>query len=160
MLFTGEYEHTIDAKSRILLPAEIRGQHRMEEGFAFYLVPGPNGALWMWPQATFEQMAGAIEQSLVPGDELMEFDELFFSQAVRVEIDKAGRIRVPERLIQQLGLANPVVILGARDHLELRGSAQWRVRLGEKMAKRDEIMLRARRSLAERPRGSRPDDAS
>ena len=77
-----------------------------------------------------------------------------------VEIDTAGRIRLPDRLIQQLGLGNPVVILGARDHLELRGAAQWRVRLGEKMAKRDEIMLRARRSLAERPRGPRPDDAS
>ena len=51
MVFSGEYEHTIDAKHRLAIPAELRARLNAEvHGEGFYLVPGPNGALWVWPQ--------------------------------------------------------------------------------------------------------------
>lgn len=153
MLFTGEYEHTIDAKQRLAIPAEVRSRLDPElHGHGFYAVPGPNGALWLWPALTFEQMAGAMEQSLLPGEEMMEFEELLFSQAARVELDKAGRVRLPERLTQFAGLGQTVVILGVKDHLELRDAGAWQSRRREKLSKHGEIVLRARRALTEQQR--------
>jgi MraZ protein len=148
VLFTGEHEHTIDAKQRLAIPAEIRS--RLGESPVFYVVPGPNGALWMWPEATFEAMAGALEQSLLPGEEVMEFEELLFSQAARIEADKAGRVRVPERLLRLASIETQVTVLGVKDHLELRDPAEWAARRTDKLAKQGEIMLRARRALADR----------
>lgn len=154
MLFTGEYEHTIDAKQRLAIPSEIRSRlDPAEHGEAFYVGPGPNGYLWLWPEKTFEQLAASLEQSLLPGEESMEFEEMLFSQAARLEIDKAGRVRLPERSLQWAGLGTSVVVLGVRDHLELRDPADWYARREEKLAKQGQIILRARRAMQE---GQRP----
>jgi MraZ protein len=157
LLFTGEHEFTVDAKQRLAIPAEIRGQlESAGEPMAFYLVPGPNGALWMWPERTFTAMAGAMEQSLLPAEEMMEFDELLFSQAARLDLDKTGRVRLPERLMQLAGIGQQVVVLGVKDHLELRDRAAWHERRREKLAKQGEIMLRARDALMEQRRRTPP----
>lgn len=154
MLFTGEYEHTIDAKQRLAIPAEIRDALDPDlHGEALYLVLGANGALWIWPERTFEQMASALEHSLVPAEEMMEFEELLFSQATRLEIDKAGRVHLPERMLQQAGLGNTVTILGVKDHLELRDPEQWKSQRQQKLAKQMEIMMRARQALGESTSG-------
>ena len=148
MIFTNEYEHTIDDKQRLAIPAEIRARLNPEHHTnTRYLVPGANGELWLWPERTFEAMAGALEQTLLPGEERMEFEELLFSQATRLEMDKAGRIRLPETKISDAGLSQTVVILGVRDHLELRDPAEWKQQRQQKLAKQAEIMLRARNAL-------------
>ena len=148
MIFTREYEHTIDDKQRLAIPSEVRSRLDPERHTnAWYLVPGANGALWLWPERTFEAMAGAVEQTLLPGEELMEFEELMFSQAKRLEMDKAGRIRLPENKIAEAGLGQTVMILGVRDHLELRDPEVWKQQRQQKLAKQAEIMLRARNAL-------------
>jgi MraZ protein len=153
-VFTGEYEHTIDAKQRLAIPAELRQRlHPDIHGTALYLVPGANGALWLWPEKTFLQMADALSsQSLLPPEELMEFDELLFSQASRLDVDPAGRIRLPERMLKRFGIRTRVTILGVRDHLELRDTGDWDARLEEKYQKQAQIMLRAREALQARLR--------
>ena len=154
MLFTGEYEHTIDVKQRLAIPAEVRSRLDPEiHGTAFYLAPGPNGVLWLWPERTFEQMAGAMEQTLLPAEEMMEFEELLFSQSRRLEVDGNGRIRLPESAIRQFGLTGGVTILGVKDHLELRDTEQWRALLDQKLQRQPQIMLRARQALDQKRRG-------
>ena len=149
VLFTGEYEHTIDAKHRVAIPSDIRSRLSPERhGEAFYLAPGPDTSLWLWPEKTFEDLASASEQSLLPDEDLMEFEELLYSQSSRAELDSAGRIRIPERLMKLAGLGSSVMILGVKDHLELRDPAAWTARRDEKLAKQAEIVMRARRALA------------
>lgn len=153
MLFTGEYERTIDAKHRLAIPAEIRSQMDPElHGVALYLAPGGNGRAWLWPEKTFEQMAGAMEQSLLKDEQLMEFEELMFSQSQRCEIDKAGRVRLAERMLQEHQLGESVIILGVKDHLELCDPAHWTRQRQQMLEKKSEIMLKARRALEERKR--------
>lgn len=148
MLFTGEYEHTIDAKSRLAIPAEIRaGLEAAKHGTAFYVAPGSAESLWLWPESRFEQMAKATEASLLPDEDLLEFEELLYSQASRVDMDKSGRIRLPERLLTQVALGSAVVLLGVKDHLELRDPERWARQRDEKLAKQAEIMMRARRAM-------------
>ncbi|MCH2132284.1 MAG: hypothetical protein MK116_00905 [Phycisphaerales bacterium] len=157
MLFTGEYEHTIDAKHRVAIPSEIRSRlDPARHGEAFYLAPGTDASLWLWPEKTFETLATTSEQSLLPDEDLLEFEELLYSQSSRVELDSAGRIRIPERLLKLANLDSTIVILGVKDHLELRDPTAWAKRRDEKLAKQAEIMMRARRALA-RQRGQGGD---
>ncbi|MDP7028935.1 MAG: hypothetical protein QF733_01785 [Phycisphaerales bacterium] len=148
VLFTGEYEHTIDAKSRLAIPAEIRaGLEAAKYGTAFYVAPGTADTLWLWPERLFEAMASAGEASLLPDEDLLEFEELLYSQACRAELDKSGRLRIPERLLSLAGLGSSVTLLGVKDHLELRDPERWARQRDEKLAKQSEIMMRARRAI-------------
>lgn len=158
MLFTGEYVHTIDAKQRLAIPAEIRTRLSPEvHGEAFYLVPGANGALWLWPERTFERMSSALEQTLLPGQEMMEFEEFLYSQSRRLDLDKAGRVRLPEQMLAEYGLGQTVVILGVKDHLELRDPEQWKTQRQQKLAKQMDIMIRARQALGRSTIGGQKD---
>lgn len=149
MLFTGEYEHTIDAKQRVAVPSEIRAVlDPAVHGEGFYAAPGLNGALWVWPTRKFEEYVNAMDASLLPEDDVMAFDDFFFSQAARLEIDSAGRVRLPERLLRGAGIGKTVTILGVRDHLELRDPAQWATLLEEKRRSQAELMTKARQAMA------------
>lgn len=154
MLFTGKYEHSIDSKHRVAIPAELRAQLDPElHGESFYIVVGPNGALWLWPEKTFERMAGNIEPSLTPGEDLMEFDEITFPEARRAEPDKAGRVRLPEEMLAEAGIGTKVVVLGMRNHLELRDPMDWARRREQMAGRRGQIVQRARPEIDRRRDG-------
>jgi MraZ protein len=156
VLFTGEYERTIDAKQRLAIPSEIRSRMDPERhGSGLYVTPGANGRAWLWPEKTFEQMAGALEQSLLKGEELMDFDELMFPDSQHCEFDKAGRVRLSERLLKEYNLGETVMILGMKDHLELCDPAERIRKRQGLLERRPEIIMRARRALDEQ-RNRRP----
>ena len=142
MLFTGETERSIDEKSRISLPAEMRA------GFCsgiVYASPGANDTIWLSPEATFEKKASSLEQSLLPDEDEMEFEQILFSQSRRLEIDKQGRIRLPDTLLALAGIANQAFVLGVGDHLEVLNHASWSAKKLKNLAKLREIMKRARK---------------
>ena len=151
MLFTGEYEHTVDAKGRLAIPSEIRSRFDPTvHGRGLYLAPGPSDALWLWPAKTFEQMAAASEGSLLPDEDMLEFEELLYSQSTWVELDSVGRIRIPERMLNQAQLETNVVLLGVKDHLELRDPKRWAAQRDKRLAQQADIMVRARRAMQRR----------
>ncbi|MCH2137638.1 MAG: hypothetical protein MK074_01120 [Phycisphaerales bacterium] len=151
MLFTGEYEHTVDAKGRLAIPSEIRNRFdQAVHGRGLYLAPGPSDALWLWPAKTFEQMAAASEASLLPDEDMLEFEELLYSQSTWVELDSVGRIRIPERLLNLAQLESNVVLLGVKDHLELRDPTRWSAQRDKRLAQQADIMVRARQAMQRR----------
>ncbi len=145
MLFTGKSEHSIDAKQRLAIPAKVRaGLDPKRDGKAFYIVQGANGGLWLWPERTFERMASAESMAtLTPAAEDMELDEINFPEAERLEIDSAGRIRLPQDKLAAAGIGSRALILGMRHHLELWDPARWAAR-NEDRSTRAEITERAR----------------
>jgi MraZ protein len=156
--FTGQHEHTIDAKHRLAIPAEIRAaMDSKTHGEAFYLVPGANGHLWLWPEKTFNRMTRAYESSLLGEEELMEFEETLYSDATHLPIDSANRIRLPDWILAEHGLGERVMVLGIKDHLELRDPAEWKATRAEKRARWPEIMRKARQALKDQ---TRPTDSS
>jgi len=154
MLFLGEFEHALDAKQRLAIPSELRAcmPHDGEDA-VFVAAPGPNGSLWLWPEATFAQLSSALGGSLVGDEAMLNFETLLFSQSARTPLDKAGRIRVPDRMLQRFALAGNVVILGVRDHLELRTPEQWRGERERLHPAATEVWQRARETLRQRPAG-------
>tara|TARA_B100001059_G_scaffold229577_1_gene262363 strand:- start:96 stop:566 length:471 start_codon:yes stop_codon:yes gene_type:complete len=150
VLFLGEFEHTIDTKNRLAIPAELRDVlDETTHGTAFVAAPGSNGTLWLWPERTFAELASKLGGTLLGEEELVAFDQAIFSQSARCTIDSAGRVRLPERLLGKFGLSGSVMVLGVRDHLELVAPDAWREKQAALPSDGD-VWKRARAALAER----------
>lgn len=115
MIFTDVYERTIDDKNRTQIPAPYRnGMDPEIDGTAFYVVPGErNHTLSFYPERYFERRIESIRTDDIPGSEALDFEQMFFSLASRVELDKQGRVVLPERLLAMVDLGKEICIAGA-----------------------------------------------
>lgn len=144
MLFTGHSEHTIDAKQRLAIPAKYRNQLKPErDGAAWYCVPWPGGVLRLYTERKFEELADQAPQNLIPGEDEADLESRFFGFAERLEMDGQGRIAIPKLHLDLAGLTNPeVVIVGARNRLEVRDRAAWLAGQQESFAKLPSLVAR------------------
>lgn len=123
MLLTGTHARTFDDKKRLALPKRIR--ELLGEPTTLFVTPGPDQTLWLYTPSELERLAEKLDQAPAADAEARVFRRLYFAQAEAVDVDKAGRILVPERLMKFAGLDHDVVLLGVRDHLELWEANRW-----------------------------------
>lgn len=123
MLLTGTYPRTLDDKKRLALPKRVREQLRGPS--QLFVTPGPDQCLWLYSQEELERLADKLEQSSGPEPEVRVFRQLFFAQTEAVELDRTGRILIPDRLIHFAGLKHEVVLTGNRDRMELWDAGRW-----------------------------------
>lgn len=136
MLFTGHSEHTIDAKQRLAIPAKYRSQWKEStEGRAWFCVPWPGGVLRLYPEKTFESLADAQAQTLTPVSDEADLEADLFGFAERLEMDKTGRISIPKSHLEMVGLSGDVVVVGARNRLEVRERAPWLASRADRFAR-------------------------
>jgi len=153
VVFTGTYEHAIDAKNRLAIPAEIRAQIQRHSGTGegepvdLYVTLTEGQALALYPADAFEQRAQELDNSSLDADELLNYERLFFSMARRVEIDKQGRVRLPDSLLRQAGLSGDVVLLGVKDHLEVRDRDAWQGYVQNMLKQNPGILMNPRRAM-------------
>lgn len=147
MLFTGEYACRIDAKGRLAIPSAIqRRLSPVEDGEAFYLTLGPGRTLRLYPERAFERLASKSDDGLVADESVREFEQLFFPLSSRLPFDGAGRVLLPERMLARAGLSRDVVLIGVRDHLEVRDPEQWEAEIEERLAKQADIFKQYHRT--------------
>ena len=152
-LLTGEYEHIVDGKSRVLISNKLRSQIDVDEhGSNFYLVLGANGILCLYPEKYFEQIALASSAGTTAPDESVTFERMSFALANRVELDGQGRLLLNEKLRKRAGLKDNVTLLGVRDHIELWNSEDWEQYLADHMAEYQKQTLQARQVVLQRQR--------
>lgn len=156
MIFAGHYEHTIDAKNRLAIPARFRGKLDPDrDGVGFYISPGqPPTTLWLYTERHFERLAQRAGSALIPDDDQLRFDQVFFPWAEWVEPDTTGRILIPEKMLRKAGLGREVVICGVRDHLEIRSRDQFEAEADASWESYREYQLRARAAYAQLERQS------
>jgi len=123
MLLTGTYPRTLDDKKRLALAKRVREQ--LGEPTTLFVTPGPDGCLWLYTQDGLERLAEKLDQSPATDAEARVFRRLYFAQTEAVDVDRNGRILVPDRLVQFAGLQHEVVLIGVRDHLELWDAERW-----------------------------------
>jgi MraZ protein len=127
-MLLGEYEHTIDDKNRVTLPAKFR--RAFENGVV--VTRGLDGCLHAWPQAAWQQLVDSRLASLdllsVQGRRLHRH---FFSGASETAPDKQGRVSIPSALLEHAKLGRDVVVAGVNDHLEIWDRAAWKRELAE-----------------------------
>jgi MraZ protein len=127
-MLLGEYEHTIDDKNRLTLPARFRGA--FADGVV--VTRGMDGCLYAYTRADWTEHVEARLNRLDPlSKEARTMKRFFYSAATEVEPDKQGRILIPPALAQHAGLGREVVVAGVQDHAEIWDRAQWREQLKE-----------------------------
>lgn len=119
-MFIGEYNHTIDPKGRLIVPAK----YREELGEAFMITNGNDGCLNIYPEEAWETFLGKL-QLLTNTEAKRKIVRKFVSQANRVEADKQGRILIPPALRGYAGLEKDVVLAGAIDKIEVWDRKRW-----------------------------------
>jgi MraZ protein len=123
MLLTGTHPRSLDDKNRLTLPKRVREQ--LGERDQLFVTPGPDQCLWIFDKENLERLAYKLDQAPAADSEARVFRRLFFAQMEEVELDKAGRMLIPERLLQFGEMQRDVVLLGVRDHLELWDAKAW-----------------------------------
>ncbi len=119
-MFMGEYNHTIDAKGRLIVPAKFRE----ELGEAFVITNGNDGCLNIYTEEAWETFLGKLK--LLPNNrDTRSIVRKFVSQANRVEVDKQGRILIPTVLRDYAELDKDVVLAGAIDKIEVWNKGSW-----------------------------------
>jgi MraZ protein len=137
MLLTGTYPRSLDDKKRMALPKRVREQ--LGEPETLFVTPGPDGCLWVYTQEGLERLADELDQTPATDAEARVFRRLYFAQTEAVDVDRSGRVLVPERLVQFAGLQHDVVLIGVRDHLELWDAARWQEYLTRNAPRFDQV---------------------
>lgn len=120
-MFFGEYTHTMDAKGRVSLPS----RHRNQLAGEVVLVKGLESCLWVFTPEGFSEFLGSMDQREAFDPRLRQTRRFFLAGAQDVEIDSAGRIRVPQVLRDYADLSKDVVVTGNGDRIELWDATAW-----------------------------------
>ena len=127
-MLLGEYEHTLDDKNRLTLPAKFR--RVFAEGVV--LTRGMDGCLYVYTPADWRQFVDGRLADLDPlSKETRQMSRFLFSGASETELDRQGRVMIPPALLAHAKLGREVVVAGIRDHVEIWDRAAWREQLEE-----------------------------
>jgi len=119
--FFGRFEHGLDAKGRVILPAKFRVH--FEHGG--YLSQYHDGCLALWTPDEFEKQMIAMQQSAIESPGQRNLARVWASGSHEVEIDRQGRMAIPAHLRDFGGLDGDVLVHGAIDRVELWNPTAW-----------------------------------
>ena len=118
MSATGTYEHSLDAKGRLFIPAQLR----RELGDTLYVTMGIDGCLAVYPQESWDRFTEKFASLPVSKSKAMRS---LFANAVKCVPDSQGRIVLPQRLRKYADLGKDVVIIGVHDRAEIWSAERW-----------------------------------
>ncbi len=125
-MFYGEFEHTIDRKGRLIIPAKFRQSLKAHDVKLLFLTRGLDGCLFLFPESEWRTAENRFKQIPFTKSEGRKFNRLFFSGAVEVTVDGLGRLLVPRTLKEFAQIKDEVVIVGVSSRIEIWAKAQWR----------------------------------
>lgn len=117
--FLGEYEATVDAKGRFLLPAGFKRQLPEGENTTFVINRGFEKCLSLYPKKSWEPLYNQISLLNDFDPKVREFRRYFLNGATEIETDSAGRILIPQNLKDYAGLGKDIVLAAAVDKIEI-----------------------------------------
>lgn len=122
-LFLGEYDHALDDRGRVTLPAKLRQEIDERE---VVLAKGFDPCIFGFDKGSWEHEAAKHLETPVTDEKARNLRRYLFAGAQKVEVDKLGRILLPAQLKEYAKIAREVVIIGAGDHFEIWDKAKWR----------------------------------
>lgn len=138
-LLTGQFVRSLDEKQRVAIPKRLRDALGADRGDNLYVAPGMDGSLSIYDESGLAAFAERLTTLSPTNRDVRDFTRIFYAFTVSVEIDTQGRIRIPVELARLAELGKEVVLLGARDHLELWAEDRWSAYLANKQPAYDKI---------------------
>ena len=120
-MFMGEYNHTVDAKGRLIVPSKFREAL----GSEFVLTKGLDGCLFVFPMKEWEAFEEKLRSLPLIDKNARKFSRFFLAGASTCELDKQGRILVPGTLREFAQMDKEVVLTGMLDRIEVWSKEQW-----------------------------------
>ncbi|KAB0441958.1 division/cell wall cluster transcriptional repressor MraZ [Lysinibacillus fusiformis] len=134
-MFMGEYQHSVDAKGRLIVPAKFREAL----GEAFVVTRGLDNCLFGYPMNEWRKLEEKLKDLPMTKKDTRAFARFFFSGATEVEIDKQGRINIPATLMQHAHLVKECVVLGVSNRIEIWAKDAWETYFSESEQSFNEI---------------------
>jgi len=120
-MFMGEFEHSIDTKGRLIIPAKFREQL----GEQFVVTRGMDGCLFGYPMSEWAALQEKLKALPVNRKDARAFVRFFYSAATEYELDKQGRIILPKSLQDHAALSKQCVIVGVANRFEIWSQERW-----------------------------------
>ncbi len=120
-MLLGEYQHNIDTKGRLIIPAKFRGNL----GERFIVTRGLDGCLFGYPMEEWDQLGEKLSQLPLAKKEARMFTRFFYSAATECELDKQGRINIPKTLRNYAGLEKECCVIGVSNRFEIWSQKKW-----------------------------------
>jgi len=117
----GEFQHNIDQKGRIIVPSKFRE----ELGENFVVTRGLDNCLFAYPMDEWKALEQKLKKLPLTKKDARAFTRFFFSGAVECEIDKQGRINIPQKLREFASLEKACVIIGVSNRVEFWAEENW-----------------------------------
>lgn len=125
--FIGEYEHRLDDRGRLAIPAAYRGLFE----FGGFLLPGPDGQLELYTPEGYRTEKQVRTVSSSRRRTARRLARSFFGRVRRVEIDRQGRILIPLQMRDERNLDGATVIVGMGEYLEIWSAETWQAEQAE-----------------------------
>lgn len=120
-MFMGEYNHTIDAKGRLIIPSKFRESL----GDDFVVTKGLDGCLFVYPNSEWSAFEEKLRTLPLTNKDARKFSRFFLAGAATCEVDKQGRILVPAVLRDFAELEKEVVLVGVLSRIEIWSKSKW-----------------------------------
>ncbi len=120
-MFLGQYQNSIDAKGRTIIPAKFRD----ELGSNFVLTKGLENCLFIYPMSQWESFREKLNNLPLTSKESRAFVRRFFAGAVECELDKQGRVNIPPVLREHAELDKELVTIGVNERIEIWSKVNW-----------------------------------
>lgn len=120
-MFKGKYNHTIDAKGRLIVPSKFREAL----GEEFVITKGTDGCLFVYDNDGWNAFEETLKDMPMNKKEIRQVARFFLAGAADVEVDKQGRILIPTELREYAGLEKDVVLVGVAGRIEIWSKDNW-----------------------------------
>lgn len=124
-MFYGEYEHSLDNKGRIIVPAKFRDAMKENYVEKFFITRGLDECLFMFPNDEWRLQESKFRSMSFTKKDSRRFNRLFFSGAVMIELDKQGRLVIPKYLKEYARIKRDIVIVGVSNRIEIWAREKW-----------------------------------
>ncbi len=134
-MLIGEFEHNLDAKGRMIMPAKIR----YDVGDTFVISKGLDGCLFGFSMNEWNNFEEKLKTLPLTNKNARDFVRFFLSGAVEAEVDKQGRFLIPANLREYAGLTKETIITGVGTRIEIWDKDKWKTYNSDENLSADEI---------------------
>jgi len=120
-MFMGEFQHSIDEKGRLTIPAKFRDGL----GSSFVVTRGLDRCLFVYPMDEWQALTDKLKTLPFTKADARAFTRFFFSGATECEWDKQGRVNIPASLREHAQLTKECVVIGVSNRVEIWSKEQW-----------------------------------
>lgn len=124
MALTGTWPRSLDEKGRLAVPKRVRDELGGDALTELIVTQWTDKSLAIFTPTEFDQLAHRMSEKS-PTKDVRDYMRLFYARADRVDLDKQGRVRVPDRLRAFAELSRDIVLLGVNDHAEIWDAPRW-----------------------------------